>query len=184
MVHETVNIIKNNVKMQDIFSKYGFVPNRGGFINCPFHGEKTASLKAYKNGERFNCFGCGLNGSVIDFVMKLYNLSFKQAIVKIGYDFGLALPLGRQLTARERHAHRKAERERMRKRKNDEFWKWLHNAYEDVVWRHWLAVDKILTDEKPTDENAEWSEAFCLALREKALIDYEVDCLHERRGSG
>ena len=184
MLRETVNIIKNNVKMRDIYSKYGFIPNRGGFINCPFHEEKTASLKAYKNGERFNCFGCGLNGSVIDFIMHLYNLTFKQAIVKLGYDFGLTLPLGRKPTARERQAQREAERERKRKRKIDEFWRWLRIAHEDATWRHWLAVDFILREMKPKDESEEWSETFCMALREEALIDYEVDSLRERRGSG
>lgn len=70
---------------------YGFTPNRSGFICCPFHGERTPSLKLYDN--RWYCFGCNQGGTVIDFVMKLFNLSPLNAIRKMNVDFNLALPL-------------------------------------------------------------------------------------------
>ena len=72
---------------------YGFIPNRAGFIPCPFHtGDKTPSLKVYNEvGRGFHCHACGAGNSVIDFVMKLFNLTFAQAVVRLNSDFGLGL---------------------------------------------------------------------------------------------
>lgn len=72
---------------------YGFEPNRAGFIPCPFHHEKTASLKLYPEDRGWHCFGCHTGGSVIDFVMALFGISFSQAILRINADFRLGLSL-------------------------------------------------------------------------------------------
>lgn len=53
--------------------------NHAGFTACPFHKEKTASMKIYKDN-RFHCFGCGKDGDVIDFVMHRDNVDFKTAV--------------------------------------------------------------------------------------------------------
>ena len=83
-----VDIIKGSLTMRDIFAKYGFEQNRAGFIVCPFHSEKTASLGTYANDKRWKCFGCGAGGDVISFVMKLFGLNFSQAVIRLGADFG------------------------------------------------------------------------------------------------
>lgn len=83
--------IKQRVRMPDVFARYGFEPNRGGFISCPFHSERTASLSAYHDGERWKCFGCGVGGDVISFVMQLFGLNFYQVIRQIDRDFSLGI---------------------------------------------------------------------------------------------
>lgn len=70
---------------------YGFTPNRAGYICCPFHMEKTASLKLYDDDGGFCCFGCGTKGSVIDFTMRLFGISFRQAVLRLDMDFSLGL---------------------------------------------------------------------------------------------
>lgn len=53
--------IKEQVTMRDVLERYGFRPNRAGFIRCPFHtGDDHASLKVYDRD--FHCFACGANG--------------------------------------------------------------------------------------------------------------------------
>lgn len=50
--------IKQQYSMRDVLSRYGMVPNRAGFINCPFHPkDRTASMKIYKdrNPKKFCC---------------------------------------------------------------------------------------------------------------------------------
>ncbi len=85
-------VIKSTLSMEDVAQRYGYEPNRSGFISCPFHSEDTPSLKIYAEpGRGFHCFGCGAGGSVIDFVMKLYDISFPQAVVRLNADFGLGL---------------------------------------------------------------------------------------------
>ena len=101
----TAERIKTAVTMPDIYEKYGFEPNRAGFIVCPFHREDTPSLGIYRGGTTWHCFGCGAGGSVIDFVMRLFSLSFRQAVVRIDNDFGLHLVPGRP-DARKRGGYR------------------------------------------------------------------------------
>ena len=79
--------VKSLVTIQEVAEHYGFHPNRAGYICCPFHHEKTASLKLYSGQRGFHCFGCGAGGSVIDFVMKVFDIPFRQAILRINADF-------------------------------------------------------------------------------------------------
>ena len=71
--------------MREILGRYGLTPNRAGFICCPFHKEKTPSMKIYKDS--FYCFGCGANGDVFSFVEKMDNLSFKEAYLCLGGEY-------------------------------------------------------------------------------------------------
>lgn len=50
---------------------------------CPFHKEKTPSFTV--NGEKglYYCFGCQEGGDVFDFLMKIENLSFNEAVRKL-----------------------------------------------------------------------------------------------------
>lgn len=52
-------------------------------IRCCFHEDKRPSLKVYMKNNRFVCFGCGIRGSPIDFVMQYKNCSFRQAVLFI-----------------------------------------------------------------------------------------------------
>jgi len=47
---------------------------------CPFHDEKTPSFFIYPENSYY-CFGCGVSGNAIDFVMKALGHSFKDACV-------------------------------------------------------------------------------------------------------
>lgn len=81
--------IKSVLSMAEVVERYGYHPNRAGFIKCPFHPDKTASLRIYEKG--WHCFGCGIGSSVIDFVMKLFGIDYRQAVVRLNADFGLGL---------------------------------------------------------------------------------------------
>lgn len=54
--------------------------NLQGKALCLWHHEKTPSMFLNKRTNRVHCFGCGENHSVVDVVMKLFNLDFTQAI--------------------------------------------------------------------------------------------------------
>lgn len=53
-------------------------------ILCPFHDENTASCLIEQN--RFYCFGCGENGSSIDFMMKYLGLTLREVIESEDFD--------------------------------------------------------------------------------------------------
>ena len=53
---------------------------------CPFHKEKTPSMKFYfqkSYGWGYKCFGCGISGDVFSFLMKYNKWEFWEAVVYI-----------------------------------------------------------------------------------------------------
>lgn len=85
MIKET---ILNILTMRDVINKYR-IPIKKDMCNCPFHKDKTASMKIYD--KTFYCFSCHRGGDLIQFVEFLFNLNFQEAMEKINYDFGLNL---------------------------------------------------------------------------------------------
>lgn len=83
-------VIRDSVDMDRILSLYGYKPKKG-FICCPFHGEKTPSLKVYKGTGGWHCFGCERGGSVIDFVMEHEQCSYNTAVRAIDHALHLGL---------------------------------------------------------------------------------------------
>lgn len=47
---------------------------------CPFHPDKSPSFTIYANDRRFQCFGCGAEGDVLDFVQRAYGVKLIPAI--------------------------------------------------------------------------------------------------------
>ena len=66
---------------------YGLKIGQGNMVCCPFHADRTPSMKL--NEDYFYCFGCGAHGDVIDLVARLFNLSSYDAAKKLAYDFGI-----------------------------------------------------------------------------------------------
>ena len=79
--------IKMAVSVKEAAEYYGLGVNRGNMVCCPFHNDRTPSMKL--NEDYFYCFGCGTSGDVIDLVAKLFNLSSYDAAKKLAYDFGI-----------------------------------------------------------------------------------------------
>lgn len=78
----TVDEIKSTYSMKDIVEMYGFKMTRSGFICCPIHKEKTASMKIYPDS--YYCFGCGHSGDVFKFVQEVDKVSFREAFKRLG----------------------------------------------------------------------------------------------------
>ncbi len=60
---------------------------------CPFHNEKTPSFTVNEDKGFYHCFGCGEHGSVFDFVMKVENLSFPEAVERLAGEAGMEMPV-------------------------------------------------------------------------------------------
>ena len=66
---------------------FGFALTQKGrrlWMCCPFHAEKTSSFMVDAEKQLFYCFGCHEKGDVISFVMKLNNVSFRDALSILG----------------------------------------------------------------------------------------------------
>jgi len=80
-----IDDIKRDHPMPEVVRQYGIEINRTGFCRCPFHNERTASMKIY--AQSFYCFGCGAGGDVIDFVRLYERCDFKTAFRMLGGEF-------------------------------------------------------------------------------------------------
>ena len=148
------NEIKHLLTMEEVARFYGFEISRAGFINCPFHaGDHTASLKIYPKDKGFHCFGCGASGDVIDFVMKLFNLSFMDAVRKIDYDFSLNLDIGKKPSLRQ---IRETQRAKAKRDEEKEYHEKLKNDYTKAL-DEWCVYDRMLREKAADSE--EYSEA-------------------------
>ncbi len=59
---------------------------------CPFHQEKTPSFSVHALRQFFHCFGCGASGDVFNFVQKIENITFPEAVRLIAEKLKIPLP--------------------------------------------------------------------------------------------
>lgn len=79
--------VKATVSVRQAAEYYGLKMSRNNMVCCPFHDDRTPSIKL--NEDYFYCFGYGAKGDVIDFVARLFDLTSLQAAQKLAYDFGI-----------------------------------------------------------------------------------------------
>lgn len=59
---------------------------------CPFHDEKTPSFTVSPQKQFYHCFGCGVHGSAIGFLMEYDNLGFVEAVEELAGSLGIEVP--------------------------------------------------------------------------------------------
>lgn len=91
---EVLSQIKSQMDIVDIVSEEVVLKKKGSnyWGLCPFHGEKTPSFSV--NAERgfFKCFGCGVGGDAITFLMKIHNWDYMQTIKYLAERYNVELP--------------------------------------------------------------------------------------------
>ena len=168
--------IMNIIDTIEVFEYYGLQPNRKGFICCPFHNEKTPSFKVYKGNGGYHCFGCGEHGSVIDFVMRYFDLSFKEAIKKLNDDFNLGLPIGEKLDRRKKLdiAKRSFKARQEREKKKAEYNRLKNNR--EIALDDWVRLDKQKMKYKPKTQNEDLHPLFVEAIINLPHAEYRLEC--------
>lgn len=172
-------IIKQRITMPNVISYYGFHTNRSGFMRCPFHEEKTPSLKIYPEGKGWYCYGCGAGGSVIDFVMKLFHVNFSEAVAKLDSDFCLGLQTG-PLSMRDKQklAQKQAELQQQR------YCEQTARRQYEIMYRIVAAKYRRLRQTKPPGYSAEKpfgnscvqpTQQFIEALQQLDYLDWWLD---------
>ena len=60
--------------------------------NCPFHEEKTPSFTVSSDKQFYHCFGCGVHGTAIGFLMEYDHMSFPEAVEELARRAGVEIP--------------------------------------------------------------------------------------------
>ena len=155
--------VKHSVTTRQAAEYYQLRVNRAGFIACPFHDDRTPSMKV---DARFHCFGCGADGDVIDFAARLHGLDVKPAAEKLAADFHIPY----ERTGRKPKPVRPVRNEAQLYRQLEERCFRVLSDYLNLL-RQWEA------DYAPQPEDETWHPLFVEALQKKAHIEYLLDVL-------
>jgi DNA primase len=85
--------IKSRIDIVDFISDYLELKKAGRNFKglCPFHAEKSPSFTVSPERQMFHCFGCGVGGDIVGFMMKEQNLSFPQAVERLAERAGVVI---------------------------------------------------------------------------------------------
>ncbi len=90
---ESIENLKNHLDVVDVISQFLELKKTGANFKacCPFHGETTPSFVVSPAKQIYHCFGCGVGGDSIKFVMEYEKLSYPETIEKLAsmYNFNL-----------------------------------------------------------------------------------------------
>lgn len=154
--------IKQAYNMQEIVGRYGLIPNRRGYVPCPFHKEKTASMKIYEKD--YHCFGCGENGDIFSFIQRMEDITFSEAFRSLGGTYEMESPKA----ARIRKAGACKEKAR-RMEEEMRFQRWRADRLGEVC-RLLRLLDEVMPGYVPY--SGEWEAA--VQMREENRYKYDV----------
>ncbi len=89
----SVQAVAQTANLADVVAQYTTLRKRGNtYVGlCPFHQEKTPSFSVSADKGLYYCFGCGEGGDIFNFLQKMENLSFSEAVETLAERFGIAL---------------------------------------------------------------------------------------------
>ena len=78
----------------DVVSSYVALTKKGGnyFGLCPFHNERTGSFSVSQDKQMYYCFGCRKGGGVVNFIMEIENLGFRDAVELLAKRVNMDVP--------------------------------------------------------------------------------------------
>lgn len=91
---EVIDEVVSRSDIVDIISGYIKLKKNGSsYVGlCPFHNEKSPSFSVSPGKQLYHCFGCGVGGNVITFVMEYENYTFLEAVKYLADKAGMQLP--------------------------------------------------------------------------------------------
>lgn len=91
---EQIEEVRSRNDIVDVIGSYVRLKRSGsGYVGlCPFHNEKTPSFSVNPSRQMYKCFGCGVGGNVITFVMEYENYTFPEAMEQLAARAGIELP--------------------------------------------------------------------------------------------
>ena len=124
----TIEKIHAAAKIEDVVGDYVSLRKRGANLIglCPFHNEKTGSFTVSPSKGIYKCFGCGVSGNAVGFIMEIEQCSYVEALKQLGKKYHIEVE-ERELTAEEQQ--RQDNRESMFV-VNDFANKW----FQDQLW--------------------------------------------------
>ena len=92
---QIIEQIRSTADILEVVSGYVQLKKRGRnyFGLCPFHGEKTASFSVSSERQIYKCFGCGVGGGVINFIMEIEGMEFINAVKHLADQYSIEVQI-------------------------------------------------------------------------------------------
>ena len=92
---EKIDEVNEAADLVELISNYVSLKRAGTVYKglCPFHSEKTPSFIVTPHRRMFHCFGCGVGGGAITFLMKIAGHNFPEAVEELARRYGVELPV-------------------------------------------------------------------------------------------
>ncbi len=89
----TAEDVRSNIDIVDVISEYVTLSTSGQNLKglCPFHNEKTPSFSVSQDKQLYYCFGCSTGGDVFDFLMRMENIEFPDALNVLAEKAGIEI---------------------------------------------------------------------------------------------
>ncbi len=90
---ETIEKVLDAARIEEVVGDFVDLKKRGTSLigNCPFHNEKTPSFHVSVAKGIYKCFGCGVGGDSLKFVMELEKYSYPEAIRYLADKYGVPI---------------------------------------------------------------------------------------------
>ncbi len=107
---ETRQRILDAADIVDVVSDFVSLKRRGAnYIGlCPFHNERTPSFSVSRSRGICKCFSCGEGGSAVNFIMKIENIGYYDALKYLAHKYGIEVK-EHEVSAEEREAENRRE---------------------------------------------------------------------------
>jgi len=94
MDRQVIDKIRKKADIVELISRYVNLKQSGNSYKgvCPFHEDNDPSLTVDPDKKLWHCFGCGAGGDVFNFLMKIENLSFPDAVRELAGEVGVKVP--------------------------------------------------------------------------------------------
>ncbi len=98
IAEDIIQTVIDRCDIVDVIGRYVTLKKYGSNFKalCPFHHEKTPSFVVNPDKQIFHCFGCGVGGNVVGFVMRQERLEFPQAVRLVASQVGIPIPEDQQ----------------------------------------------------------------------------------------
>lgn len=90
---QSIENLKSHLDVVDVVSQFIELKKSGANFKacCPFHGEDTPSFVVSPQKQIYHCFGCGVGGDAIKFVMEYEKLTYPESIEKLASMYNVSL---------------------------------------------------------------------------------------------
>lgn len=153
--------VKQSVTTRQAAERYGIRVERNEMCRCPFHEDKTPSMKLDR---RYYCFGCGATGDVIDFVSRLRGIGSKEAAILLAQDFAVPYEGSTDKPSKPRQQNT-----------DEQNYQYMERYCSRVLSDYYRLLCRWKEDYAPQTPEDSYHPHFVEALQKLSLITYLLD---------